>query len=201
VEIHFATAAVVACERVARRLHTLLLVAIAVVPALVTPAATRAVTTPLQATVGPGPTIAFTDADGATITHLDPGTYSIDVSDSATVHEFHLFGPGVNMTSGVAPTGTATWTVTFSAGTYTYQCDPHQSFMHGTFTVGAASPPPPAPSPAPPAPRCSNAAVASPRPDPRGRTRRAQHRYATSTATTSGFGPADGRTKLVPLGR
>jgi plastocyanin len=31
--------------------------------------------------------------------------------------------------------GTKTWTVTLKAGKYTYVCDPHASFMKGSFTV------------------------------------------------------------------
>ena len=50
----------------------------------------------------------------------------------------------------VEQTGTFIWTVTFVAGKYHYQCDPHASTMKGDFTVGATAPPPP-PPPTPPA--------------------------------------------------
>ena len=54
----------------------------------------------------------------------------------------------------VSWSGTVTWSVTLSAGTYTFVCDPHNEFMRGSFTVstGPAPPPPPQPPPPPPAP-------------------------------------------------
>jgi hypothetical protein len=45
----------------------------------------------------------------------------------------------------VETTGTTTWTVTFTDGTYNYRCDPHALAMRGTFTVGNVPPPPPPP--------------------------------------------------------
>jgi plastocyanin len=41
----------------------------------------------------------------------------------------------VNKTTSVAGKGTKTWTVTLKKGTYKYVCDPHKSFMKGSFTV------------------------------------------------------------------
>jgi hypothetical protein len=90
----------------------------------------------LQANVGPGYSITLTQ-NGTKVTHLDPGTYTIDVNDQADIHNFHLFGTGVNETTTVEGTGTATWTVTFSDGTYTYVCDAHPGSMIGKFTVGS----------------------------------------------------------------
>lgn len=89
----------------------------------------------LFATVGPGFTINLADASGNKVTHLDPGTYTIQVDDKATIHNFHLTGPGVDQATGIEETGTVTWTVTVSAGTYHYQCDPHALNMKGQFTV------------------------------------------------------------------
>ena len=42
-----------------------------------------------------------------------------------------------------------TWdvVVSFSAGTYTFVCDPHNDFMNGSFSVGSGPPPPPPPPP------------------------------------------------------
>ena len=52
------------------------------------------------------------------------------------MHNFHLFGPGVNKKTGVATTSKATWTVTFKKGSYTYRCDIHfASGMIGHFKV------------------------------------------------------------------
>jgi plastocyanin len=102
----------------------------------------------LQATVGPGYSINLTQ-NGVKVAHLDPGTYTIDVNDQADVHNFDLFGPGVKESTGVDTTGTTTWTVTFTDGTYNYVCDAHPASMSGKFTVGTvqtttttATPPP-----------------------------------------------------------
>jgi plastocyanin len=91
----------------------------------------------LQATVGPGYSINLTQ-NGTKVTHLDPGTYTIDVNDQADIHNFDLFGPGVKESTGIDTIGTTTWTVTFSDGAYTYVCDAHPASMIGKFTVGAA---------------------------------------------------------------
>ena len=37
--------------------------------------------------------------------------------------------------------------MTFTDGVYRFVCDPHASFMKGSFTVGTAQPPPPPPQP------------------------------------------------------
>jgi hypothetical protein len=91
--------------------------------------------------VGPGFSIKLSDASGAPVKNLDPGTYTIQVHDNADVHNFHLTGPGVDKATDVEQTGTFIWTVTFSAGTYHFQCDPHSATMFGNVTVGAAPPP------------------------------------------------------------
>jgi plastocyanin len=89
----------------------------------------------LQANVGPGYSISLTQ-NGTKVTHLDPGTYTITVTDQADVHDFHLYGPGVDQSTTVDGMGTSTWTVTFSDGTYNYICDAHPTTMKGAFTVG-----------------------------------------------------------------
>jgi hypothetical protein len=99
--------------------------------------------TVLTGTTGPGFTITLRDAGGARVTHLDPGTYTINVSDLADIHNFHLFGPGVNQLTDIFEMGNVTWTVTFRDGIYTYQCDPHSASMNGRFTVGSATLPTP----------------------------------------------------------
>jgi plastocyanin len=97
----------------------------------------RAQATKLVGTVGPGFTITLRDAQGATVTRLDPGTYEIEVRDLSEFHNFRLRGPGVDRATSVEGTGTETWTVTLRDGTYTFLCDPHATSMRGTFTVGA----------------------------------------------------------------
>jgi plastocyanin len=57
------------------------------------------------------------------------------VQDKASDHNFHLTGPGLNKTTSVSGKGTTTWKVTLKKGKYTYICDPHKSFMKGSFTV------------------------------------------------------------------
>jgi plastocyanin len=72
---------------------------------------------------------------GRKVTHLKAGRYTIVVEDTASDHNFHLSGPGVDKLTSVAGKGTFTWTVTLRKGTYTYVCDPHKDFMKGSFTV------------------------------------------------------------------
>jgi hypothetical protein len=98
----------------------------------------------LTGTVGPDFTITLRDATGARVQHLDPGAYTINVSDLAAEHNFHLMGPGVDQSTAVEQVGNETWRVTFRDGIYTYQCDPHRSSMRGRFAVGSASLTPPA---------------------------------------------------------
>src|SRR5579884_4068654 len=106
----------------------------------------------LQANVGPGFSISLTQ-NGTKVSSLAPGTYTIDVTDQADVHDFHLVGPGVDQATSIEGTGTTTWTVSFTVGTYQFFCDAHPTTMKGSFTVG--TPPPtttttPAPPPPPP---------------------------------------------------
>jgi hypothetical protein len=91
--------------------------------------------------------IKLTDAAGNPVSQLDPGTYDIAVRDYAALHNFHLFGPGVSQTTDIEGTADTTWTVTFANGVYSYQCDAHNTVMHGSFRVGAAPPPKPKPKP------------------------------------------------------
>ena len=88
------------------------------------------------------------DANGALVTHLDPGTYEIAVDDRSPLSSFHLMGPGVDMKTTIEGVGQTTWTVTFTDGFYSYHCDFLPSVMHGSFTVGNPPPPPPPPPPA-----------------------------------------------------
>ena len=96
---------------------------------------TTATGTTLQASVGPGFDISLAGADGAAVTTLAAGEYTIEVDDQSDIHNFHLTGPGVDENSGVSETGTSTWTVTLEAGAYHFQCDPHASQMNGDFEV------------------------------------------------------------------
>jgi plastocyanin len=117
------------------KLGVLLVLSIAGLAAAVSVARPASTDGTLQATVGPGYSINLTQ-NGVKVTHLDPGTYTIDVNDQADIHNFDLFGPGVKQSTGVDTIGTATWTVTFTDGTYNYNCDAHPASMSGKFTVG-----------------------------------------------------------------
>ena len=87
-------------------------------------------------TVGPSFTIALTKG-GHKVTKLKAHTpYRFVISDRATIHDFHLRGPGVDrVLTGVGFQGSKSYTLTLKKGTYRFFCDPHASFMHGSFTV------------------------------------------------------------------
>jgi plastocyanin len=123
-----------------------LLVLVALLVAVVLPGAGRADNPVLVGDVGVNDSfsINLVDASGAKVTHLDPGTYTVLVHDHSSMHNFHLFGPGgVDVMTQIGDIGDFTFTVTLVDGTYRYQCDPHFTFMKGSFTVGTPPPPPP----------------------------------------------------------
>ena len=70
--------------------------------------------------VGP-PTL--TTPSGKRVKTLAAGRYALVVKDNSTHHNFHLRGPGVNRSTGIAAKRTYTWTLTFRRGTYTYRDD------------------------------------------------------------------------------
>jgi plastocyanin len=109
-----------------------LAIAFGLVVAGATPA--LAATKTLNGTVGPEDTITLT-MSGHKVGSLKPGAYTIVVSDKATDHDFHLSGPGVNKTTSVGATGRTVWHVTLKKGTYRFVCDPHATFMKGSFKV------------------------------------------------------------------
>jgi len=79
--------------------------------------------------------ISLTDPSGQAIHNLAAGTYSLTIKDESSLHNFHLTGAGVDKATSIGATGTSTFTVTFTPGTYTFICDPHSAQMHGKFTV------------------------------------------------------------------
>jgi plastocyanin len=92
--------------------------------------------TGLVGEVGPGYTVEVKTAAGKDVKTIKAGTYKIKVEDKATIHNFHLIGPGVNKKTGVSFKGETTWTIKLKPGRYTYQCDPHHlSGMQGHFKV------------------------------------------------------------------
>jgi plastocyanin len=79
-------------------------------------------------------TITLVDAAGKPVKTLKAGTYQVKIKDTSTQHNFHLTGPGVDLTTTVPEVKETTWPVELKPGTYTYKCDPHAN-MIATFTV------------------------------------------------------------------
>lgn len=87
----------------------------------------------LAAGVGPKKTI-WLKRGSAAVKTLKAGTFKIAVSDLSKTDNFHLSGPGVNKKTGVKTKGSALWTVTLRAGTYTYRSDATKK-LRRTFKV------------------------------------------------------------------
>lgn len=120
-------------------MHSLRLAIALAAAALLAPGTAAAQNPVLRGVVGPGPTISLTDASGARVARLQPGTYDLTVDDRSDFHNFHLMGPGVDVATDVEFIGTRTFTITVANGTYRYVCDPHASTMRGQFAVGTPS--------------------------------------------------------------
>src|SRR5919202_3840849 len=98
--------------------------------ALVVPSAVAQADNPrLVAVVGTNESfvISLRDASGNRVTQLAPGPYDIAVSDRAETHNFHLRGPGVDMSTSIEDKQETTWTVTIGDGRYSYVCDVHST--------------------------------------------------------------------------
>jgi len=120
------------------------LVALSALGVLLSPfpagASHAAFSTTLNAYVTQDGFIGINFADGTPIGKTLPaGTYTVNVDDQTDIHQFHLFGPGVDRETDVDGVGKQTWVVTFQAGAnYSYQCDLHADIMFGQFSVTAA---------------------------------------------------------------
>jgi len=123
-------------------MRILLLAATIVVAGLIGVSSTGADNGQLVGTVGPGFGISLKDSSGAAVTHLAAGTYTLLVHDLSEEHNFHLSGPGVDVTTDVVFTGDKTFTINVTNGTYTFICDVHSTTMHGLFTGGTTTTPP-----------------------------------------------------------
>jgi plastocyanin len=90
----------------------------------------------VNGTVGPGFTITLKQS-GSKVTKLKAGVqYRFVISDQSSIHDFHLSGPGIDkVITAVDFTGTKSIVVKLKKGTYSFKCDPHASFMHGSFKV------------------------------------------------------------------
>lgn len=111
-------------KRMLAAVSAVVLVAAVLVAALPAPAATPT----YRGSVGPGFTIVLAKPTKA-------GTVRLVVADRASIHNFHLTGPGVNVKTSVGATGSKTFTVTLRKGTYRFVCDPHATSMKGSFRV------------------------------------------------------------------
>jgi hypothetical protein len=89
----------------------------------------------LAGSVGPGFEISLFTVGGDAPSALTPGSYELTVEDLSSAHNFHLTGPGVDVSTSVSDEGTETFTVELQAGTYEFVCDPHASQMNGSIEV------------------------------------------------------------------
>jgi hypothetical protein len=89
----------------------------------------------LFGTVGPGFTITLKNSNGKAVKSVPAGTYTFVITDKASIHDFHLFGKGVNKKTGVAFKGTTTWKgqKLIKGKTYKFRCDVHPTVMKGSF--------------------------------------------------------------------
>ena len=85
--------------------------------------------------VGPGFEISLSTDDGQPVETLTAGSYTVEVDDQSDIHNFHLTGTGVDVTTDVGGMGVESFDVTVEAGTYTFVCDPHAGSMNGSFEV------------------------------------------------------------------
>jgi hypothetical protein len=76
--------------------------------------------------------------NGKRVKSLPAGTYKLVVNDQSKFLQFHLMGPGVNISTGVASKGRRTFTLRLKRGRYVYQSDPHATTTRRSFTVTRA---------------------------------------------------------------
>jgi plastocyanin len=106
-----------------------------------------AVSPTMHAFVHEDATIGLTFDDGSAVGNqagvpptIPPGTYTIRAVDDALSHNFHLYGPGVDVMTTIGGTASPTWTVTFQpGGQYRFVCDDHADFMYGLFNTSGGA--------------------------------------------------------------
>ena len=115
--------------------RTAILLVLAAAAAIPSTALARSNVHSLVGVVGPGYTITLKQS-GKAVKTLKVGAYTIKVEDKSPIHNFHLFGKGLNKLTATDFSGTKTWKVSLKAGRYTFQCDSHATLgMKGTFRV------------------------------------------------------------------
>jgi plastocyanin len=100
--------------------------------------ASAAATPKLTGTVGPGFTITLKDSKGKRVKSLKAGKYMFVVSDKASIHNFVVEKSGGSFEKQVTTVpfmGKKTVTINLTKGKWEYYCAPHESGMHGDFTV------------------------------------------------------------------
>lgn len=114
------------------------LVLVFVLAALAAAMPAGAATPTLQGTVGPGFTISLKQ-NGKAVKTLPAGTYKLVIADKASFHNFVIEqksgGKFEKALTTVPFTGSKTVTVTLTKGKWEFYCKPHESVMHGEFTV------------------------------------------------------------------
>jgi plastocyanin len=89
----------------------------------------------LKGSVGPGFVISLSTEDGQPVETLSAGSYTLEVDDQSDIHNFHLTGADVDVTTDVGATGVESFDVTVTGGSYSFVCDPHAGSMNGSFEV------------------------------------------------------------------
>jgi plastocyanin len=101
--------------------------------------ASATATPKLIGTVGPGFTITLKNAKGQKVTTLKAGKYTFVVTDKASIHNFVVEkaqgGKFEKELTSVPFMGKKTVTINLTKGKWEYYCAPHESTMHGDFTV------------------------------------------------------------------
>ena len=54
-------------------------------------------------------TITLSECKRRAVSHLDPGDYTVSINDQSILHNYHLFGPGVEQRTDIETTGMTTW--------------------------------------------------------------------------------------------
>jgi hypothetical protein len=83
----------------------------------------------LKGSVGPGFEISISDDS------VPAGRYRLVINDKGTLHNFHIFGTGVDKATGLVETGKFKFKIRLRVGTYQIQCDTHFAQMNTTLNV------------------------------------------------------------------